>query len=266
MSHGLSIAGVVGSCCVFISVFGSPNDPAQAGRASDIRLPTETLTRPCLEPDGWMLTCSSARCLRIVLQCLLTFEASRDQQLDLLTAELAPPAIRNRLHRAVQHTDLSDWLARAVEVVTTRHGAAVKKDAYPGIIRLAQALNVNTAALTFRYIQPMNQCIAEHVPVIAGASNEADVLWTVFYQQEEGVSKAVGVVGKRTTVLASIPQESHPRDLHAVLVHALEVMNPGRPEADHYCEEACRYYQSPSHVAGFHMRRIQRPGSGAPGR
>jgi hypothetical protein len=28
------------------------NDPAQAGRASDVRLPTETLTRPCPEPDG----------------------------------------------------------------------------------------------------------------------------------------------------------------------------------------------------------------------
>src|SRR5258708_30134030 len=28
------------------------NGPAQAGRASDVRLPTETRSRPCLQPDG----------------------------------------------------------------------------------------------------------------------------------------------------------------------------------------------------------------------
>src|ERR1039458_2432021 len=30
------------------------NDPAQAGRASDVRLPTERRSRPCLQPDGWV--------------------------------------------------------------------------------------------------------------------------------------------------------------------------------------------------------------------
>lgn len=30
----------------------SANDPAQAGRTSDILLSTETRSRPCLEPDG----------------------------------------------------------------------------------------------------------------------------------------------------------------------------------------------------------------------
>jgi len=43
-----------------------------------------------------------------------------------------------------------------------------------------------------------------------------------------------------------------------VLVHFLEVMQPDSPEASHYRDEGSRYDQSPSHVAGFHMRRIQR--------
>jgi hypothetical protein len=30
-----------------------PNDPAQAGRASDVRLLTDARSRPCLQPDGW---------------------------------------------------------------------------------------------------------------------------------------------------------------------------------------------------------------------
>jgi hypothetical protein len=29
-----------------------PNDPAQAGRASDVRLLTDARSRPCLQPDG----------------------------------------------------------------------------------------------------------------------------------------------------------------------------------------------------------------------
>ena len=91
-------------------------------------------------------------------------------------------------------------------------------------------------------------------------TNETDVLWTVFYHQQESISKAVGVVGKRTTVLAGKFQEGHPRDLHAVLVHLPEVMNPGRPEACRQRDEASCYNQSPSRVAGFHMRLIQQPG------
>lgn len=30
------------------------NDPAQAGRANGVQLPTETQSRPCLEPDGYV--------------------------------------------------------------------------------------------------------------------------------------------------------------------------------------------------------------------
>jgi len=33
-----------------------PNAPAQAGRASDVRLQTERQSRPCLQPDGVRLT------------------------------------------------------------------------------------------------------------------------------------------------------------------------------------------------------------------
>ena len=34
------------------TVIKKPNDPAQAGRASGLRLSTERLARPCLKPDG----------------------------------------------------------------------------------------------------------------------------------------------------------------------------------------------------------------------
>src|SRR5216684_750110 len=103
-----------------------------------------------------MLVCSSPRCLRIVLQGLLTFEASRHQQLDLLTAELGPSCIRHRFHKSVEHACLTHPLARAIEVIAARHRASVKENTKPRIVGLAQALNVNTAALTFRHMLPMS--------------------------------------------------------------------------------------------------------------
>jgi hypothetical protein len=38
--------------CIHKRARVTPNDPAQAGRASDVRLPTERRSRPCLQPDG----------------------------------------------------------------------------------------------------------------------------------------------------------------------------------------------------------------------
>jgi hypothetical protein len=52
--HCTGIRGRTGYRYFWLKETLSANAPAQAGRAGDLRLPAETRSRPCLQPDGWV--------------------------------------------------------------------------------------------------------------------------------------------------------------------------------------------------------------------
>jgi hypothetical protein len=69
-------------------------------------------------------------------------------------------------------------------MVPALHRTAVKQNADPRVVCLAQALDINATALLLQDVQSMSQCIAKHMPVIAWTADKGDILWLVFYQQE----------------------------------------------------------------------------------
>ena len=105
-----------------------PNVPAQVRRAKDVRLPTETRSRRCLQPDGWAVRSSSIPWERLRWNIV---DGGDDSSGHVVPADIAPERRTTRKPHRKQ-------LRVAVELQVLRG----TRECVPGILLCLPALRI----------------------------------------------------------------------------------------------------------------------------
>ena len=191
----------------------------------------------------------------VVLGCG-TRDAVLDQEFNLVTGESRPIRLCNELHGAVQKANLAQHgPPRAVEMVAARSGISVKQNRDLGVVRFAQALDIDAAALFLGDVRAGGQSGPEDTAIIAATCDIMTTVWRIAQgpaldQQQQSVAKTVGVKRKFSVVIFRVQSKSGSCYFDAVLMHGID--EPKICNECHQRHHQCRKYPQTSLNPTFH--------------